>query len=399
LLSTSEAFQSKTSFSPLLVIGHTVNDTFSNLLSGLLPVLTAFFDLSYLLAGLVAMVFNLTSSILQPLLGRWFDRTQTTWLLEAGLALNCVGMSLVGISPTYVILLFLVGTAGLGSAAFHPPAFSTVVRSSASGKGGAMGIFLSGGNTGFFLGPIVAGALVSGLGLPGTLVLLPVGLLTAALLLKVRKLGSRNEEPSTETARQPANTRLVTLLATITALRSITIQTAVTFLPLYFVVRGDSLFLATAIASIWLGVGVIGQLGGGFISDRIGRRPVIVTSLLAGALLFYGFLITNGTLSLILLALSGAALYANWSVIVVMSSEAAPSNVGAVSGFMLGFSVGIGGLAALGFGAVADLLGLYSAFLAFAGFALAGGVLALFLPRGSINITQSRLPDYPRKKA
>jgi len=371
------------------VIGHTVNDTFSNLLSGLLPVLTVFFDLSYLLAGLVAMVFNLTSSILQPLLGRWFDRTQTTWLLEAGLALNCLGMSLVGISPTYLVLLFLVGTAGLGSAAFHPPAFSTVVRSGAAGKGGAMGIFLSGGNTGFFLGPIVAGALLSGFGLPGTLVLLPIGLLTAALLLKVGKLGGRDGEPSNETTHHRPDTRLVTLLATITALRSITIQTAVTFLPLYFVVRGDSLFLATAITSVWLGVGVMGQLGGGFISDRIGRRPVIVTSLIVGALLFYGFLMTIGTISLMLLALSGAALYASWSVIVVMSSEAAPSDVGAVSGFMLGSSIGIGGLAALGFGAVADLLGMHSAFLAFAGFALAGGALALFLPRRALGMVRN----------
>jgi FSR family fosmidomycin resistance protein-like MFS transporter len=148
------------------------------------------------------------------------------------------------------------------------------------------------------------------------------------------------------------------------------------------VARGDSLFVATSIASIWLGVGVIGQLGGGFISDRIGRRTVIATSLLGGALLFYGFLIANGTISLVLLLLSGAALYANWSVIVVMSSEAAPSNVGAVSGFMLGFSIGVGGLAALCFGGVADLLGMHSAFLAVAGFALAGGALALFLPRG-----------------
>jgi FSR family fosmidomycin resistance protein-like MFS transporter len=357
-----------------------VNDTSSNLLSGLLPVLTVFFSLSYLLAGLVAMVFNLTSSILQPLFGRWFDRTQTTWLLEAGLALNCVGMSLVGVSQNYVILLFLVGTAGLGSAAFHPPAFSTVVRSSNSSMGGSMGIFLSGGNTGFFLGPIVAGALVSSFGLPGTLVLLPIGLAAAALLLKVRRFGGGGEKLSESEAGQPANRRLVASLATITALRSITVQTAVTFLPLYFVAKGDSILLATTVASVWLGVGVLGQLGGGFISDRIGRRPVIVTSLLVGTLLFFGFLMTDGIISLALLALSGAVLYASWSVIVVMSSEAAPSSVGAVSGLMLGFSIGIGGVAALGFGAVADMFGLHYAFTLFAGFAFAGGLVALLLP-------------------
>jgi FSR family fosmidomycin resistance protein-like MFS transporter len=153
-------------------------------------------------------------------------------------------------------------------------------------------------------------------------------------------------------------------------------------LPLCFVARGDSIFLATAISSVWLGIGVLGQLAGGFISDRVGRRPVIVTSLLVGGTLFFGFLVASGLLSLLLLALSGFVLYGSWSVIVVMSSEAAPSNVGAVSGLMLGFSVGMGGLAALGFGAVADLLGLHYAFTVFALFAIAGGLMALLLPSG-----------------
>jgi MFS family permease len=81
------------------------------------------------------------------------------------------------------------------------------------------------------------------------------------------------------------------------------------------------------------------------------------------------------------LALSGAVLYGSWSVIVAMASEAAPNTVGTVAGLMLGFSVGVGGLAALGFGGVADAIGLHSAFYVFAGFALLGGLLALILPK------------------
>jgi len=363
----------------LLILGHMVNDMFSNLLSGLLPIFTVLFDLSYVLAGLVAMVFSVTSSLLQPLLGRWFDRTQTTWLLEGGLALNCFGMSLVGISPNYVVLLFLVGTAGIGTAAFHPPAFSTVARSSSASRGGSMGVFLSGGNAGFFLGPIVAGLLVSAFGLQGTLLLLPIGMLTALLLLRVRF--SERPEPSLTKSTQPPNRRLLGLLATITALRSITIQVGVTFLPLYLVAKGESLLVATGVASIWLGVGVLGQIAGGHLSDRIGRRPVIVFSLFVGAAIFYGFLMTTGLISIILLALSGGVLFASWSVIVTMASEAAPDNVGAVSGFMLGFSIGVGGLAALGFGGTADMLGLQTAFYIFGAFAIGGGMLSLFLPK------------------
>lgn len=372
-----------------LILGHAVSDMFSNLLSGLLPIFTVLFDLSYALAGLVAMVFSFTSSMLQPLLGRWFDRTQTAWLLEGGLALNCLGMSLVGLSPNYVVLLFLVGTAGIGTAAFHPPAFSAVAKSSGTSRGGSLGFFLSGGNAGFFLGPIVAGSLVSAFGLRGTLLLLPVGMLTALFLLKVRVRESPKPSPSKST--RPPDKRLLGLLATITALRSTTIQVGVTFLPLYFVTKGESLILATSVASIWLGVGVLGQIMGGHLSDRIGRRPVIVFSLLAGAAAFYGFLTTSGLVSIVLLALSGGLLYANWSVIVAMSSEAAPDNIGAVSGLMLGFSIGVGGISALGFGGVADILGLNSAFYIFAAFALGAGVMGIFLPKGTGAVSAVRL--------
>jgi len=351
---------------------------FSYLISGLLPVFTVVFGLSYLLAGVIAMVFNITSCMLQPFLGRWFDRSQAAWLLEAGLVLNCIGMSLVGISTSYVIVLFLIGTAGLGSAAFHPPAFAAVLKSSTA-KGSAMGLFVSGGNVGQFLGPIVAGSLVFIFGPPGTLVLLPIGLITAVWLYRAHY--QQEVRPVRIMSSRPANTRLLALLATITALRSVTVFTALTFLPLYFVKSGDSLLVATAITSMWMGFAVLGQILGGVLSDRFGGRRVVVTSLVSGSLLFYGFLVTHGYFSLILLAISGALLYASWAIIVVMSTQAAPDNVGAASGFMLGFSVGIGGIASVAFGAVGDALGLPYAFSLVAGVALLGGVMGLFLPR------------------
>jgi len=382
--SATKLTEIKTSYSPLLVFGHTVNDMYSNLLAGLLPVLILTFGLSYMLAGLAALVFNAFSSVLQPFLGRWFDRTHATWLLEIGLALNCLCMSSVGIAPNYVILLFLLGTAGLGTASFHPPAFSTVVNTGSSRKGQAMGFFIAGGNTGFFLGPIVAGLILTAYGLHGTLLLLPIGLVAALILLRARVTGATPVAPLEVNPNQPrANKRLVALLATITACRSTTITVAETFLPVYFVARGEPLVIATALASLWLGIGVIGQFAGGYVSDRIGRFPVIASSLLIGGPLFLAFLITTGLTSILFLTLAGAVLYASWTVIVVMASEAAPQDVGTVSGLMLGLAVGIGGFAALGFGALADQIGLQSALITFAAFLFAGGALAFIIPKFS----------------
>jgi len=329
---------------------------------------------------MVATVSNVTSSIPQPVLGHWFDRTHVPWLLEAGLTVNCLGMSLLGFSSNYVLLLFLVGSAGLGSAAFHPPAFSSIVRSNEpSSKGKAMGVFLSGGFVGYTLGPFVAGVLGSAFGLNGMLYLLPLWLLASIILFKFSRIAIARTH-RIDASHPPANTRLVELLAAITTLRSVAVQTMVTFLPLYFVARGASLLVATGIASVWLGFATVGQLVGGWVSDRIGGALVILSSLLVGGFLFYGFLVTSGLISLILLALSGAALYANWSVIVVMASEAAPRNVGAVSGLMLGFSTGVGGIAALGFGVLADALGMGEAFYIITIFAILAGLSASLLP-------------------
>lgn len=369
-------------FSRFLVLGHAVNDTSTNSLPGFLPAVTAQYGLSYFLAGALAMVAQVTSSILQPLLGHWYDRTRVAWILQVGIAVNCLAIGLVGVASTYGMLVMLVGISGLGHAAFHPPAFSAVAESSASSRGRAMGIFISGGSIGMFIGPLAAGLLISSFDLRGLLLIIPIGFVTSVVLLGMRP----RSEPIPKQAlmqRHPADRRLLALLATITAFGSIATRSAIVFTPLYFVARGESLLVATSIVSLWLAGGVVGQVGGGILSDRFGRRLVLGLSLFLGALMFLGFLNTSGLLSLTFLMMSGPLLQANWSVIMAMSSEAAPGNVGAVSGFMLGSSFGVGSLGALGFGAVADVLGFAWAFSFVITFALAGGLMAFLLPSHS----------------
>ena len=110
---------------------------------------------------------------------------------------------------------------------------------------------------------------------------------------------------------------------------------------------------------------------------------MIASSLLVGSPLFLAFLVTNGLTSVVFLTLAGVVLYASWTVIVVAASEAAPQNVGTVSGLMLGLAVGIGGFAALGFGALADQIGLQSALISITTFLFVGGALAFAIPKFS----------------
>lgn len=371
----------RTSIPTSLILGHATVDTYMNLLSGLLPVLTVAYGLSYLLAGILAMIANLSSSLVQPALGRWFDRTNATWIMEAGIVVNCIGMSLIGISPNYVILMALVAITGFGHAAFHPPAYSTVMKLTSSSKGGATGIFLAAGNTGWFVGPILAGGLISLYGLWSTILLLPFGLIVAALTYKTLVIPKETSASITQGGRSATNKRHLSLLATIASLRSVATQSVIAFLPIYLIASGHTLFLSTALTSLWLAVAVLGQICGGYVSDRVGRRVVIAASLLIGSALFCGFLVTSGLLSMILLVFSGAFLYGSWSVIVVMSSEVASGNTGSVAGLMLGFTIGVGGVAAAIFGAVADALGLTTAFYLAIAFPIAGGLLALLLPK------------------
>ena len=163
------------------------------------------------------MVLNVTSSILQPLFGYLFDRTKARFLVEVGISVNCIGMALTGIVPDYNLLLLAVGAAGLGHAAFHPPAFSTVTSASTTSRGRSMSIFTSGGNVGSFLGPFLAGVLVTTMGREGLFLLLPTGLATAALLFRVIPHEERDRLPKTGSI--PANKQLLGLLICITVFR------------------------------------------------------------------------------------------------------------------------------------------------------------------------------------
>ena len=163
------------------------------------------------------------------------------------------------------------------------------------------------------------------------------------------------------------------------AVRSLCYTGLLTMLPLYFKSENISNVSASHLVTIMLLAGAFGGVLGGFLSDRYGRKKLIVISLLLATPLFFGFLVTQGFLSTLLLALAGAALLANFSVTVVAAQEAIPANKALAAGITMGFAGGLGALAVIPIGNIADAFGLSTAIYILFSLPILAGIVGLFM--------------------
>lgn len=378
----------------LLALGHLVNDSYSNLVPPLLPLLKAAYDLSYAASGMLTTVYTITSSIVQPVFGYYADKHGRRWLVALSTAWVAFFMSLIGLisymgldkSGSYLLLLTLIALAGFGSASYHPQASTMVPRISGDHKGFGVSLFSAGGNLGYAIMPLLVVPVTALWGLKGTVIFLIPGFLMTLLLYKYAP-----EAPQTG-----AHLRLEELIKDITSvIRPLLVVTGVvvmrawvflgliTFLPLYFSFRNESPTTASVHLFILLLFGAIGGLIGGAASDKYGRKFVIVASLLITGPLLYLALSTNGLVEWVLTAMAGAALLASFSPAVLIAQDLIPKNQGMASGIILGLAIGIGGLGVSITGGFADVFGIAAAVFSLVLLPVLGFLIALLLP-GSI---------------
>ena len=365
-----------------LSAGHLATDFANGALPALLPFMVDRFELSYALAGAVMLASATSSSLIQPLFGAWSDRRGALWLLPTGVAVAGIGIALAAASPAYWLVLLLVVVSGLGVAAFHPEGSKFAAYASGQRRASGMSVFSVGGNIGYALGPTATTPLVLAFGLTGGLLLaLPCLAVAAALLLTVPFLGSFAPEPgrAREAVGRDQPGALVLLLGVI-AFRSVAWFGLITFVPLWEVSIGNSKAHGSHLLSLMLLAGGVGTLVAGPLADRIGRRPVVIASMLATGPLILVYVLVGGVLGAVALALVGVCVISTFGVTMVMSQEYLPSRIGMASGLAIGLSIGLGGIAAVGLGAIADTIDLRFAMLAAAAAPVAGFVLALMLP-------------------
>src|SRR5262245_23644153 len=343
--------------------GHFAVDFASGSVPALIPFLTARFDLNYALAALLLLAATISSSLVQPLFGLWSDRRGAVWLIPGGTIAAALGVGAAAVSPVYPLVVVLVFLGGLGVAAFHPEGAKLAAYASGPKRASGMSYFNIGGNTGYALGAFVTAELVVWLGLVGGLLaMVPVAMASVVLARLLARLSRLAGRPGAAVAGQGEDRRgAMTLLGVVIALRSVAWFALLAFVPLWIVSRGHTKADGGRVLFLMLVAGAVGTLILGPVADRIGlRRTLVVTQAAVGPLVLV-FVFVGGLAGLAALMLVGICVVGTFGVTMVLSQLYLPRHVGMASGLSIGLAMGVGGVAAVVLGAVADTIDLQTA--------------------------------------
>ncbi len=370
-------------------VAHGLNDTLQSLLPALYPLLRDSFRLDYGQVGLITLTFQITASLLQPLVGLATDRKPRPYSLPFGMLTTLVGLILLATASSYPMLLVAAACVGIGSSVFHPEA-SRVARMASGGRHGlAQSVFQVGGNFGTAIGPLLAAFIVVPRGqgsvawftlvaLAGIILLTQLGRWYARAL-RTAKAAARVSATETGLSRAKVIGSVLVLLALIFS-KFFYLSSMSTFYTFYLIHKfGVSIQTAQVFLFVFLGAVALGTIIGGPIGDRIGRRTVIWGSILAALpftlVLPYADLPWTCALSVVV----GVILASAFPAIIVYAQDLIPGKVGLVSGLFFGFAFGMGGLGAAVLGELADHTSITFVYRVCA-FLPALGVLTILLP-------------------
>lgn len=371
-------------------LAHLLNDMVQSLVTASYPVIEGEFGLLFWQIGLITFAFQVTASILQPIVGHFSDRHAVTHALGFGMGMTLLGLVLLAEGPGYGWLLAGAVMIGIGSAVFHPEA-SRVARAASGGRfGTAQSLFQVGGNVGTAIGPLLAAFVVVVHGRSSLIWFSAAALLGLVVLLR---LGAWHARHRAAAARRPPVARVGSALPRRTIVTALVVLALLTFSKnIYTAAFGSyyTFFLIerfglTAQQSqlmlfLFLGAMAVGVAIGGPLGDRFGPLAVIWVSILGvlpfSLLLPFATLFWTGALSVII----GIVIASAFPAIVVYAIELVPGRVGLISGIFFGLAFGMGGIAAAVLGVLADMNGLAWVFAVCAWLPVIG-ILTVFLPR------------------
>jgi FSR family fosmidomycin resistance protein-like MFS transporter len=371
-----------------LSFSHFLNDTMQSLIPSVYPILKANYALDFTQIGLITLAFQLTTSLLQPVVGIVTDRKAKPYSTAIGMCFTFAGLIMLSIADQFVFIMLAAATIGFGSAVFHPES-SRIARLASGGRYGfAQSIFQVGGNIGTAIGPLLAAAIIVPFGQPSIAWFSSIAFVAILVLWNIGRwykprIVSRQDAVAAVPAGMPTSRKIIiglVVLALLSFTKSLYAVSLSSYYTFYLIEKfGVSTQAAQIYLFVFLAANAAGVFFGGPIGDRIGRRYVVWLSIL-GALPFALAMPHLGLVGgLIAVACAGFIISSATAAIIVFAQELMPHRVGMISGIFFGLSFGVGGLGAAAFGQLADSHGIEFVFLV-CSFLPAMGLIGFLLP-------------------
>ena len=349
-----------------VAFAHLLNDSIQAIVTASYPMLKAEFSLSFTQIGWIAMIYQLTASLLQPWIGLYTDKHPKPYLLPMGMVMTFMGIGLMSVAPSFNVLLVSAAMIGVGSSTFHPEA-SRIARMASGGKfGTAQSAFQVGGNTGSAIGPLLAAAIIIPYGQHSIGWFMLSAALAVWVLWRVTQWSLKHSASKkisiTPIHQRMSRSQIIRALSIIGILmfaKFIYIASISNYFTFYLIERFQlSVQTSQLFLFAFLGAVAVGTFVGGPVGDKIGRKAVVWVSFLGAApfavmLPYVGLFWTAVFAMMVGLIMSSA-----FSALVVYAQEVLPGRVGMVAGIMFGLMFGIGGLGAAGIGHLADSHGI-----------------------------------------
>lgn len=373
-----------------LSVSHLLNDTIQSLLPALYPLLERNYALTFAQVGMIHFVFQVTASLLQPLVGMVTDKRPMFRLATLGMGASLIGLLLLAYSGSYEGLLIAAACIGLGSSIFHPDSSRNARTASGGRYGFAQSLFQVGGNTGTAIGPLLAAFIVLPLGQPSVAWFTLLAVVAMVLLWKVGSWARAQHLASRKAGKPKATTALplpraqvvkaIVVLGLLIFSKYVYVASLTSFYTFFLIERfGVSVQTSQMLLFVFLGAVAAGTFIGGPVGDRFGRKAVIWVSILG--VLPFSLALPHASFgwTIFLSAVIGFVIASAFSAILVYAQALVPGRVGMISGLFFGFAFGIAGSSAALLGAVANSHGIAFVFQVCA-FLPAIGVLAILLP-------------------
>lgn len=389
---SNKDIKEKTIFSILIAISfaHLLNDLMQSIIPSIYPIIKDKYGFTFGQIGIITLVFQMTSSILQPFVGRYADRHPQPYSLSIGMLFTLAGIILLSFAGNYGSILVAVGVIGCGSSIFHPEASRIAQMAGGHKKGLAQSIFQVGGNGGSAIGPLLAAIVIIPFGqhsiiwfsiaaLVASVTLFPVGRWYKTQLHKI-KTKAVAPNPAVMALSSRRIHWAIIILCVLTFSKYFYMASMTSYFTFFLINKfGVDIQLSQICLFAFMGAVAVGTVIGGGIGDKYGRKYVIWGSILGAAPFALALPYVNFTLTVILAVIIGLVISSAFSAMLVYATELKPDKVGMMAGLFFGLNFGLGGIGSAFFGWLADKTSIEFIFQVSTLLPLLGAV-AVFLP-------------------